>query len=1393
VAQNGLGDVTRVARADDIERERAHQTGVSLTPSKTKPYWACPRGLCEAIVDPPAQKVRGRWRLPGEAQALEGGGELGGYDPTDLQSAYNIPVSGGEKQQHYEESQTIAVVDAFYDPSAESDLAVYRQHYGLAPCTIANGCFRQVNEQGEVGHPPTVTFGEWELETSLDLDMASATCPHCHLLLVETSEESLGNFAEAEDTAARLGATAISNSYGAPENNEAFCGATDCTQYNAAYNHPGVVITVSAGDAGYDSFFRGATAPNFPASSPNVIAVGGTSLRRVESSSGRKWSEAVWFETARNEGTGSGCAVAQPKPLWQADKGCAHRTDNDVAAVGACATPVSIYTTNTGWFNECGTSASAPIIAGIEAHAGEAGGAVPTADAFYGDRSSLYDVTQGRDTESCSPEYLCSAETQEAGYDGPAGNGTPAQGPVVAGGEAPSARTEPPTAGDTLNGAVDPNGLATTYCFEYGKTTSYGTCVPAGEASAGAGTSAVKVSRVLGGLAPGIYHYRLTATNHDGTSHGEDQKLDTAAPTVTSVTPNSGFNVGGTSVKIVGTNFTGAAAVRFGGTEAADYTVLSETEIEASSPAGSGTVDVTVEDAGGLSAAGSGDRFTYVTLPPPTVTAVTPDLGASTGRTAVIITGSNFVDVTAVKFGSANATRFNVLSEHEIEARSPSGRGTVDVTVTTGAGVSPASTADLFTYEEVEAPSGLPTGWMASESLASGLSLALEPRVAMDAHGDTAAIWSTITALQSAFRPSGGGWQAAVNLPIPAEDAPFAPRIAFDPQGEAFAAWGLDSVSGEVVQASTRPRGGGWQPSVTVSGGCLSQSETEPQLAVDSVGDALIGWRCYVGESAHERVVLHAALRPAGGTWQAPVTLAEEARKPPSEGETLTAPAVVFDSAGNGYAGWYDEAKQETEVASLPAGGSWQPATGIAEGGGPPELAADGHGGVYALVAQRGGLDVAYRPASGSWQPPSLVVAPALPGEFAELSGAQLVVNAEGEQLLIWSGQEASIPHIHVARKPPGGAWRAPVVFPGTVFAPAEPAIALDARGDAIGVWLIGEAEAEEQGVEGARLSGDGGWSSPFVLAGTDTAPQVATTPQGNAVVVWAQVQAGEHTVRATGYDAGPELEALTIPASGTVGSAVSFSVSPDGVWSAPGETKWSFGDGTTARGTSVSHTFTAPGSYEVTVENEDAFGQKNTASGKINITSPVEKAELKNAAAAGSLTLKRSGQVIALPASSTFNGSVEVNAETGSGTVSGALTVSPFTASLKLFGLLPTVLGVSLTQVGSLTGTVAPSKTVAGDEALTLALKLSMRITSVSLLSLQIPTSCSTAEPLSLSLVDNLTREALLRKGWSLSGTTTLSRFKCAGGLLGSLFGGVLTSLLSGPENTFALSVSVP
>ncbi len=315
-----------------------------------------------------------------------------GLTPSMLQKAYKLPSATVGK------GQTIAIVDANDDPQAESDMAFYRAKFGLPACTTANSCFKKVDQRGGKQYPQADS--DWAAEISLDLDMVSAIAPKSHILLVEADSASFDDLGQAVNTAVRLHATEVSNSYGGDEDLQ------DASSMAHYFNHPGVAITASSGDSGYGV--------QFPAAFNTVIAVGGTSLSPARNARG--WNESAW------NGSGSGCSQYISKPNWQKDSGCRNRTVADVSAVADPNTGVAVYDTyqsNGNWFIYGGTSASSPIIASVYALAGNA--AKINGSYLYSHKASLNDVTKGNNG-ICQPGYLC---TSGKGYDGPTGLGTP--------------------------------------------------------------------------------------------------------------------------------------------------------------------------------------------------------------------------------------------------------------------------------------------------------------------------------------------------------------------------------------------------------------------------------------------------------------------------------------------------------------------------------------------------------------------------------------------------------------------------------------------------------------------------------------------------------------------------------------------------------------------------------------------------------------------------------------------------------------------------------------------------------------------------------------------------------------------------------------------------------
>jgi hypothetical protein len=330
------------------------------------------------LVDGPA--AAGSSALAGSAPA--------GYTPADLQAAYHLTERSGRVI-----GGLIAIVDPFDDPFAESDLAQYRAFFNLPACTAASGCFRKVNQNGSPSPLPAANK-DWFKEVSVDLDMVSAICPLCHIVLVEANDKQDTNMFAAEDWATAH-ARFVSNSWSNPED-------PGDAAFDPHLDRPGVVITASNGDTG--------TGPRYPATNSHVIAVGGTSL----TTSGGHFTEAAWGRA------GSGCSAFEPKPAWQPPvAGCANRAEADVSAVADPNHGVAVF--DGGWVLEGGTSVAAPIIAATFALATPPRPGDYPASYLYSHTTWLNDVTSGSSNGGCGAP-ICKPGT---GWDGPTGLGTP--------------------------------------------------------------------------------------------------------------------------------------------------------------------------------------------------------------------------------------------------------------------------------------------------------------------------------------------------------------------------------------------------------------------------------------------------------------------------------------------------------------------------------------------------------------------------------------------------------------------------------------------------------------------------------------------------------------------------------------------------------------------------------------------------------------------------------------------------------------------------------------------------------------------------------------------------------------------------------------------------------
>jgi hypothetical protein len=641
------------------------------------------RAACLAMKLVPASLGAGELQANAERQSREAASGArpavtvkspypGYLTPQRLDGAYQLP-----SETRASTLQTIALVDAFDDPSAEADLAVYDAQFGLPACTAANGCFRKVDQAGKASPLPPKQ-GEWAGEISIDVQMAHAVCPGCRILLVEASSEEFSDLGAAVDTAASLGASEISNSYGAAEE------AADVSIDGGDYDHPGVVVAASSGDCGYlNKACAGEEeiGANFPASAPDALAVGGTSLSEGKGA----WSSTVWSEG------GSGCSAVFEAPAWQrslpsfAATGCGDgRSVADVAAIGDPETGVDVYDSTpeghgapTGWGVWGGTSVASPIIAAEFALSGGARGVAAPAATLYahlGESAALYDVVSGHNG-SCAGASACKAS---AGYDGPSGVGSPIGLTAFAVRGAPVESTPPSIAGAAEQGRTltlvpggwTPSPASTGVQWARCNATGAG-CSPI----AGATGASYELGAADLGATIRVQETAADANGESAPAASSPSAVVTAdAPSISGFTPSSGPTGG--SLTIEGGALDGVTEVTVGKL-GASFTVLSPTRIEAIVPDGAKPGKVAVAGASG--SASTKSKFT----PTLSITGFSPKHGAA-GK-SVAVKGVGFTPSSRVAFGGTPAASVSYVSASKLLATVPAGASSGPLTVTNSA------------------------------------------------------------------------------------------------------------------------------------------------------------------------------------------------------------------------------------------------------------------------------------------------------------------------------------------------------------------------------------------------------------------------------------------------------------------------------------------------------------------------------------------------------------------------------------------------------------------------------------------------------------------------------------------------------------------------------------
>jgi subtilase family serine protease len=602
----------------------------SADPGSTPTHWDFTKRVCAL--------VRSQWvNCAAEVVSDANGVPLAGSSPpasalgpADFHAAYSLPTtapSGG----------TIAIVDAYDHPTIESDLAAFDAYYGLPPCTTANGCFRKVDQYGGTNYP--AADSGWALEISLDVEVAHAMCQNCKILLVEATTNSLYNLGTAENRAAALGATAISNSWGA---SEYYLEAQDELSY---FHHPGIPITASTGDRGYGT--------EFPAASRYVTAVGGTTL--FLGPGGSYQGETAW------SGTGSGCSRYIVKPSWQHDSLCSHRTIADVSAdadpnTGAAVFDSVPYSGQTGWFQIGGTSLAAPLVAATYVLAGGTS-SVADASGLYAHASSLHDVTSGSNGSYCG-SYLCQAGS---GYDGPTGNGTPSGLAAFGSG---SGGPPPPTQDFSLG--INPSSRTVTA----GSGTSY--TVTLSRSGGFSGDVALSVSGLPGGASAGF-----TPSTLSGSATSATLTVDTSAGVVPGGYSLTIKGTGGTLTRTVPATLSVQAGV------SPDFS-LGISPSSRTVTAGNGTsYTVTLSTSGGFS---NNVALGTSGLPAGVSTSFSPSsLGSSTSSTLTLTTSGSLApgtypfSVTGTSGSLAHSAPASLVVQSAAPPPPPSGDFTISV------------------------------------------------------------------------------------------------------------------------------------------------------------------------------------------------------------------------------------------------------------------------------------------------------------------------------------------------------------------------------------------------------------------------------------------------------------------------------------------------------------------------------------------------------------------------------------------------------------------------------------------------------------------------------------------------------------------------------------------
>lgn len=512
-------------------------------------------------------------------------------------------------------------------------------------------------------------------------------------------------------------------------------------------------------------------------------------------------------------------------------------------------------------------------------------------------------------------------------------------------------------------------------------------------------------------------------------------------------------------------------------------------------------------------------------------------------------------------------------------------------------------------------------GWLPPVAISATGGGAGVPHVVLDSAGNATAVWDLGGQVESANRPAGEGWKAPVDLSDPGLPGEVIagpgdgqdPSIAVDGAGDVTVVWEAWAERTTLIEAVERPAGGAWSLPVVI-GEEPTAFNPEPRVVVDSAGDAVAVWK--------KAEVIQSAYRPADESWGAPIAIS---------GAESFVPQAAMNAAGDATVVWmaHRGGRYVVQSAYLPAGGRWGAPTLVSqpgEEGGDPQIALDAAGNT--LVAWSGEdngteyVRTASRPAGGSWEAPTDA---SNPGE--EVQSIQDAVDPDGDAIVAWAGdgrQVGEYSNVHAAFRPSDGTWETAEDL-STVEGNGFPQdLVFDQSGNAA---IVSEREATDASswvVEAAYRPAGGTWEAEVELSTPGAfnydptvvldAPGDATAADGDATAVWTtetrhicseprgpfkEEECGTEAVEAAGYDPEGLAEVeLEVPPTAEVGEPVAMSMSRAGLF-AP---RIAFGDGGSAGAAAATHTYDAPGEYEVSGSGAEVLGYTASSSQTIKI-----------------------------------------------------------------------------------------------------------------------------------------------------------------------------------------------